>query len=101
MGFARHARLEDGEAVFELTDSVAHLRDFAVQTVRVREDEPVGARAATLLNCTYTRSMRSGRGALEKEEKGGDGGKGKGKGKGKGGQTRGGVGRRTSCPGRW
>ena len=38
--FARHARLEDGEAVFELTDPVAHLCDFAVETVRVGEDEP-------------------------------------------------------------
>ena len=38
--FARHARLEDGEAVFELTDPIAHLCNLAMQAVRVREDEP-------------------------------------------------------------
>lgn len=38
---ARHARLQDGESVLELTDSIAHLCNLAMQAVRVREDEPV------------------------------------------------------------
>ena len=51
----RDAGLEDCKRVFELPDALAHLRDLAMQLLRVREDEPRYARDAN-----RNRNRRSG-----------------------------------------